>query len=178
MRPDAALRTELAADFAAVRTVVESAFDSVKHADLVDALRRPPMHVPELCVVAERDDVVVGYVMIGYATLVDGRASRQVASLSPLAVVPSAQRQGIGSALVREVTSRAERLGEPAVVLEGDPAYYMRFGFEPATAYGIELPLPSWAPPEAAQILWLAAHTDSLRGRVEYPPAFDIVAED
>jgi putative acetyltransferase len=78
---------------------------------------------------------------------------------------------------VGAVTARAAARGEPFVVLEGSPAFYGRLGFEPAAAYGLELPLPSWAPPEAAQVLRLRADAEIPRGRVVYPPAFDLVAE-
>ena len=62
-------------------------------------------------------------------------------------------------------------------MLEGSPAFYGRLGFEPAAAYGLILPLPSWAPPEAAQVLRLADDAPVPRGRVVYPPAFDTVSE-
>ena len=80
---------------------------------------------------------------------------------------------GIGAALVRSVTDLADRRGEPLVVLEGDPRYYSRFGFEPAATHGITLPLPDWAPTEAAQVLRLGHDDPRLRGTVVYPEAFD-----
>ena len=43
-------------------------------------------------------------------------------------------------------------------------------------AHGLTLPLPSWAPPEAAQVLRLDAVQPVPRGHVVYPPAFDVVA--
>ena len=54
--------------------------------------------------------------------------------------------------------------------------YYGRLGFEPAVKYGIEIHLPDWAPPEAAQVIRLTAFDPddpTLRGTVVYPPAFD-----
>jgi putative acetyltransferase len=62
-------------------------------------------------------------------------------------------------------------------VLEGSPVYYGRFGFEPSADYGIHLPLPDWAPPEAAQVLRLRNYDPSIRGHVVYPPAFDAATE-
>jgi putative acetyltransferase len=79
--------------------------------------------------------------------------------------------------LVRTVTARAGALGEPVVVLEGNPAFYGRLGFEPAAEYGLTMPLPSWAPPEAAHVLRLAGDDPPPRGQVVYPPAFDIVTD-
>ncbi|MEY2405696.1 MAG: putative acetyltransferase, partial [Acidimicrobiaceae bacterium] len=41
--------------------------------------------------------------------------------------------------------------------------------------HGIRIDLPSWASPEAAQVLRLRSYDPSIRGRVVYPPAFDEV---
>jgi hypothetical protein len=38
----------------------------------------------------------------------------------------------------------ADAMGEPVVVLLGDPALYSRFGFVPADGLGIEAPDPAW----------------------------------
>lgn len=170
--PAATVRVEGPGDGDAVAAVVEAAFRSPAHARLVDDLRASTAHVPELALVAERDGRVVGHVMITMATLVDGDRRRPIANLSPLAVAPGHQRAGVGAALVRAVVARARAEGQPAVVLEGDPRYYGRFGFEPAAPLGLRLPLPGWAPPEAAQVLRLPGWDPNLRGVVTYPAPF------
>ena len=113
--------------------------------------------------------------MTGLTTtwIVEDDVRRSLAMLSPLAVSPDHQGRGIGSDLVRRVVARADDLGHPAVILEGSPAFYGRLGFEPAAAHGIEIHLPDWAPPEAAQVHLLRAYDPALRGTVEYPPPFD-----
>jgi putative acetyltransferase len=75
------------------------------------------------------------------------------------------------------VTARADRAGEPLVVLEGNPRYYARFGFEHSVPHGIHIDLPSWAPATAAQVLRLSTYDPSIRGRVVYPPAFSDVID-
>ncbi len=92
--------------------------------------------------------------------------------LSPLAVLPVRQGAGIGGALVRAAVAAADRRDEPLVVLEGSPAYYRRFGFEPSYEHGIDLPLPDWAPREAGQVARLTRYDPTLTGTVVYPPAF------
>ena len=172
-----AIRAERPSDQPAIADVVAAAFESQAEARLVDAIRASAHFIPELSLVAEIDGQVVGHVMISHATLAgDGREHR-IAMLSPLAVAPAFQGRGVGSALVREATARADARGEPLVVLEGSPRYYGRLGFEHSVKYGIEIDLPSWAPPEAAQVLRLSGYHPSLRGRVIYPPAFDAIAE-
>jgi putative acetyltransferase len=172
------IRPERPEDARAIGEVVTAAFGSPVEARLVEAIRASTHFIPELSLVAERDGAgVVGHVMISHATLDDADAHHRIATLSPLAVAPDVQGQGIGSTLVREVTSRADALGEPLVVLEGSPAFYGRLGFEPASRHGIHIHLPSWAPPEAAQVRLLQHHTPILRGQVLYPPAFTLVTD-
>lgn len=172
------IRAERPEDAGGIAAVVEAAFGSPAEAQLVEAIRASPEYVPDLALVAELDGRIVGHVMVSGARLVaDDGTERPIVMLSPLAVEPERQRTGIGSALVHEVVRRADERGEPFVVLEGDPRYYGRLGFEPASAHGISLPIPSWAPPEAAQLLRLAADDPSLTGRVVYPAAFDPFVE-
>lgn len=167
------IRAEQPGDFAAIRTLVAAAFGSDEEADLVEAIRSSAQYIPELALVAEIDGEIVGHVMISGATLRSDQVDQPVVMLAPLAVAPSLQRRGIGSALVRAVCALAEQRGAAQVFLEGGPAYYSRLGFEPANEYDIAMPLPDWAPPEAAQILRFSSFDPTLRGRVVYPPHFD-----
>ena len=171
------IRAERPADEATIASIVEAAFGSSVEARLVSAIRASANFVPELSLVAELDRHVVGHVMVSLASLHDRDIRRPIPNLSPLAVEPSYQRRGIGSALVNAVTERADSRGEPLVVVEGSPAFYGALGFEPSVRYGIRLALPSWAPADAAQVLRLRPFDPSLRGRVVYPPAFDDVSE-
>lgn len=168
-------------DHDAIRRVVAAAFESDAEADLVERIRASREYEPAMDLVAELDDVgIVGHVMISRTLIrsVDGH-ERSIVMLSPLAVSPAAQRGGIGGDLVRAATAIADQRGEPLVVLEGDPAYYSRFGFVAAHDHGIVLPLPDWAPPAAAQVMLLRSYDptdDTLRGTVSYPTAFDGLA--
>lgn len=169
------VRPESTADHAAIRRLVAAAFGSDAEAELVDRIRASGGYVPEMALVAEIDVEIVGHVMISHALLRNAGGDRRIAMLSPLAVLPDRQHRGIGSALVRAAVGVAEERGEPLVVLEGSPAFYGRLGFEHARAYGIEIHLPDWAPPEAAQVVRLASFDPddaTLRGDVVYPAAF------
>jgi len=172
------IRVESPDDYAAVHEVVRDAFGQEAVAELVVAIRSSPNYVPELALVAERDDRIVGHTMLSYTALVDGDAQHRVLTLSPMSVAPDAQRQGVGSTLIRAVIEKADRRGEPLIVLEGSPLYYPRFGFRPSKELGIALPLPAGIPDEAGMALPLSSYDPSIRGRVEYPPAFDLVTDD
>ena len=175
--PDLVIRAERPDDYDAIAEVVESAFKSPVEARLVEAIRASTNYIPKLSLVAEFDGRVVGHVMISFTALRDGESERWITMLSPLAVAPDLHGQGIGSALVRESTALADASGEPLVILEGSPVYYGRFGFEHSLKHGIHITLPSWAPPEAAQVLRLRNYDPSIRGQVVYPPAFNDVTD-
>jgi putative acetyltransferase len=177
---DVAIRRETSDDHAAIDRVVERAFGSPAEARLVRAIRASDEYRAELSLVATVGGSVVGHVMISGCKLIDDdtRTEHAIVMLSPLAVDPDLQGRGVGGELVGAVTDLAGRHGEPLVVVEGDPRYYSRFGFGPAADHGILLPLPDWAPPEAAQVLRLTNDDLELRGRVVYPASFDVLADD
>ena len=50
-----------------------------------------------------------------------------------MAVAPHRQRVGHGTAVVQAALDASTELGERLVVVLGDPAFYRRFGFGPAT---------------------------------------------
>lgn len=167
------IRPEQPKDFPAIRDVVAAAFEHVAEANLVEAIRVSQEYIPELSLVATEDGEVVGHVMISWTLLRSAGTDSPVPQLAPLAVAPAHQRRGIGGELVRAVCAAADSMGLALVLLEGDPGYYGRFGFEPAYAHGIELPLPDWAPREAGQILRLAAYDPGTVGTLVYPAHFD-----
>ncbi|NNF64343.1 MAG: N-acetyltransferase [Acidimicrobiia bacterium] len=171
------IRLETPEDHADVRRVIAAAFDPEPVADLVEAIRASEQYEPELVFVALADGRIVGHVMISYATLETADGDHRVAMLSPLAVEPEFQRQGIGTKLVHCALDKARLMGDRMVVLEGDPSYYGRFGFEPSHLYGITLPLPSWATIDAGQVVWLSEPQRFDSATVVYPPAFESVSE-
>lgn len=171
-----AVRPFVPGDRLAVERVVSAAFHPGNEAELVERIRVSEAYVAEMDLVADADGEVVGHVMVSHASITDAAGDTSpIAMLSPLAVAPSHQGTGVGGALVRAVCAIAEDRAEPVIVLEGSPAYYSRFGFEPAANLGITMPLPDWAPTEAAQVLRLRSFDLDAHptGTVTYPPAFD-----
>jgi putative acetyltransferase len=103
---------------------------------------------------------------------VEGGSRNKILGLTPMSVRPDRQRIGVGTLLIRDALGRAEEAGEPAVMVEGVPAYYPRFGFERASALGFGSPHPK-IPDEAFMVKRLAGFTPELAGRIVYPPTFD-----
>jgi predicted N-acetyltransferase YhbS len=58
--------------------------------------------------------------------------------LGPIGVLPERQRRGIGGAMMHAALERAAALGFGAVLLIGHPTYYPRFGFAPASRFGLK----------------------------------------
>jgi putative acetyltransferase len=128
------IRPEDPSDVAAVRAVNEAAFDSPLEADIIEKVRAASG--PLLSLVAEVKGEIVGHILFTPVTLRENH-SVQLMGLGPMAVVPARQNQGIGSELVREGLAQCKHLGCSAVVVLGHPNYYSRFGFAPASGYGI-----------------------------------------
>jgi predicted N-acetyltransferase YhbS len=65
--------------------------------------------------------------------------------VGPVAVTPSLQGKGIGHQLMHAMLEAAAKIGEPVMVMIGDPEYYGRFGFSAEQTGGWSLPGP-WEP--------------------------------
>jgi putative acetyltransferase len=166
------VRPETPSDYEAIGELLRSAFGGADESRLVRSLRASDNYVPDLALVAEENGKVVGHIVFSYVTLKDDEEFR-VLALAPMAVTPGCQRRGIGGALVEAGLERADDRGEPLVVVVGHPTYYPRFGFEPARRYGIEPPSTDF-PDTAFMVRRLSRYSERHRGRVVYPPAFDI----
>jgi putative acetyltransferase len=165
---DVRIRDEEPGDVDRTFRVVESAFGRRLEADLVDALRRSAR--PQLSLVAERDGLVVGHVFFSPVTLESDRPAAAAAQLSPVAVLPDYQRQGVGTALIRAGLQRCAAIGWAAVFLVGNPAYYGRFGFALAAPFGFSYPGPH---DPFLQVLELRPGALSgATGRIRTHPAF------
>jgi putative acetyltransferase len=170
------IRRERAVDSAAIRQVHLAAFDrpelagaEAPEARLVDALREDGDAVPALSLVAEHDGEVVGHVVCSRARIGD----RPSLGLGPIGIRPDRQRAGIGTALMHAVIGGADALDEPTIVLLGDPAFYPRFGFEPAVDHGITPP-EDWSR-EHFMVRRLTAWSRAERGPFHYAAAFSRV---
>lgn len=151
------IRQEESPDFEHVRTVITAAFEASDYghsgeADLVERLRESGAATVSL--VATQDASVVGHVLLSEVTTDPGITESTGAGLAPLSVVPSAQRRGIGSALVRAAIEEARQRGFGFLVVLGDPAYYGRFGFRPALEWSMVHGFDG-IPQEPFQVLFL-----------------------
>ena len=162
------VREERKADHAAVALIHEGAFGRPNEARLVEALRR--VASPQISLVAEHDGSPLGHVFFSPVTVSGGRGARRAIALAPVGVLPERQNQGIGSQLIRAGLEACRALGEPLVFVLGHVAYYPRFGFEPASRYGISSEYGS-GPSFMVQALEPGA-LEGCTGLVRYHPEF------
>jgi putative acetyltransferase len=197
------VRAEASSDHGGVRRLNRLAFPGPVEAALVDAVRGSPGCV-SLVATAGRRVVghilftpvrVVGPAararavgpaapveVVGPAASARGAdpaaaarvAAARVAGLGPMAVLPDRQRRGIGSRLVRAGLDACRHLGYEAVVVVGHPAYYPRFGFSRAGAFGLRFESAE-VPDEAFMALELRPGALAGGGRVLYLPEFSKV---
>src|SRR5262245_1142182 len=128
------IRPEQPEDVTDIRRVNLSAFDETTEADLVDALREQAR--PIVSLVAEDDGAIVGHILFSPVTLWS-HPDLRIMGLAPMAVSPDRQRAGVGSALARAGITACRDLGCEALVVLGHAEYYPRFGFIPASRFGL-----------------------------------------
>lgn len=130
------IRPETPADIDAIRQVTLDAFaPRTAEAKLIDLLRERGELT--LSLVAEEDGAVLGHVAYSPMTVEGAPASFKALGLGPISVLPAHQRRGIGSALIRESLRQCAARDYDVVLLLGHLEYYPRFGFKPASDFGI-----------------------------------------
>lgn len=167
------IRREHHTDIAEVRQVHLRAFGDhgAKVAGLNDDLRTAAVEGIGLSLVAVQDAVVVGHVMFSHSLLDAAPRLVDVRTLSPIGVVPEYQRKGVGSALIRHGVDILATRHVPLVFLEGDPAYYSKLGFEPATECGFRKPSLR-IPDPAFQVMRLPSYEPWMTGTFVYRDTF------
>ncbi len=167
------IREEKPSDYQAVYSVVKEAFKDAEHSDgnehqLVVALRESESFISELSLVAELDGIIVGHIMFTKAKV----GESIVLALAPLSVLPAHQRQGVGSALVKEGHRIAIELGYEYVVVLGSDTYYPKLGYVVAEQYGIRPPFE--VPKEYFMAYQLQDNVSKVVGIMQYDAAFGV----
>lgn len=170
------IRKENENDYKLSELVVEKAFENAQHSDhkehlLVAKLRKSPVFVPELSLVAELDDKIIGHIMLTKLQIENKESKYDSLALAPVSVLPEYQGKGVGSQLIRESLTMAKEMGFKSVIVLGHDQYYPRFGFKRASLWGIKAPFE--VPDEAFMALELEARSlDGITGTVIYSKEF------
>lgn len=128
------IRVESQSDHPLIRVVHCAAFPTSAEADLVDRLRTNGNLLVSLA--AFDGSQLIGHVAFSPVTIAD--AAPVGAGLAPVGVLPSHQQRGHGARLIQAGVKACRDAGTDYIVVLGEPSYYMRFGFGPASQSGLE----------------------------------------
>ena len=165
-----AIRKEIPSDIPIIYKLYEFAFEQANEAELVNQIRTGKSFIPDLSLVNQDDNQITGHILFSIIKI----GEDDCLSLAPMAVLPSRQKQGIGSKLITRGLRIAKTMGFRSVIVVGDENYYPRFGFQKANKWGINFPFE--VPEEAFMALELKE--GALKGKcgkvVAYPVEFGI----
>ncbi|MBI5633617.1 MAG: N-acetyltransferase [Nitrospirae bacterium] len=166
MRPEIVIRGETSADVSAIAEVTAAAFSTLpisNHTEqfIIAALRAAKALAVSL--VAEMDGRVIGHIAFSPVTISDNTPNWY--GLGPVSVLPGHQRQGIGTALIKEGLSRLKDINAQGCCLVGHPDYYRKFGFKNLPGLVLE-----GVPPEVFFALSFDGHTP--QGTVAFHEGF------
>jgi putative acetyltransferase len=159
------IRESVQSDFETIESLYPEAFPDEDLLPVVRELLRTPKIV--LSLVAAIDSKPVAHVIFTDCEVAG--TNIKAALLAPLAVAPRFQRQGIGSAIVRNGLERLQQAGVQLTCVLGDPAYYSRLGFNKETLVEPPYRLPAeWE--SAWQSQYVGDSATTFAGRLSVPP--------
>lgn len=159
LAPVVTLGAETADEVVAREALLDRAMGPMRRRKASEAIRRGRLPSEGLALSARAEDgSLLGTVRLWDVAAGDGGTPSLL--LGPLAVEPTLNGAGIGSALMRRAIAEAQWRGHRSILLVGDPAYYERFGFSAVPAAGLAMPGPF----ERHRMLGLELAKDSLRG--------------
>lgn len=141
--PTVTFRNETPADYRAVETLVREAFWNVYRPGcsehfVLHRLRADPAFVPELDLIMEQGDRLIGQNMFMRAEIsLDGGGTLPIMTMGPICVAPDLQRHGYGKLLLDHSLEQAARFGCGALCFEGNIGFYGKSGFTYASNYGV-----------------------------------------
>jgi len=163
------IRPEIPENSDSIRYVNEQAFGSKEEVEIVEKLRNRA--VLTLSLVAVQDGEIVGHIAFSPVMIESASSDFEAITLAPMSVLPTYQRQGIGSQLVYAGLKECRKIGHDIIVVLCHPTYYPRFGFIPAKQKGITCEFE--APEEVFMILELREGALAGRGGlVKFQPEF------
>lgn len=168
------IRTERKEDYSRITEVIDLAFMQKQEGRLVEKLRKNPDFIPELSLVAEFENQIVGHILFFPIEIKSTNVQFPSLALAPMSVVPEYRRKGVGKRLVSEGLKRAKRMGFKSVIVLGHSEYYPKFGFVPASKWNIKAPFS--VPDNVFFAIELAeGGLKGVSGTVEYPEEFNDV---
>lgn len=105
---------------------------------LVHVMRSHVDFLPELDLVIEVDNQIIGNIMYTKAKLIDeSGAEKEILTFGPVCILPEYQRKGYGKKLLEYSFEQAVALGYDVIVIFGNPNNYVSRGFKSCKRYNI-----------------------------------------
>jgi predicted N-acetyltransferase YhbS len=147
------------------------AFQQENEGKLIEKIRKSENFVPELSIVAEVDNRIVGHILFSKIIII-GNSDYESLALAPMAVIPEFQRRGIGSELIKIGMEKAKELGFDSIIVIGHKEYYPKFGFQRASRWDIKCPFE--VPDDVFMAIELTEKAlEGKAGTVKYPDEFN-----
>ena len=137
------IRNEEETDYERVEEITRQAFwnlhipGCIEHY-LVHVMRSHKDFLPELDLVIEVDNQIIGNIMYTKAKLVDESGDeKEILTFGPVCIMPEYQRMGYGKMLMEHSFNKAVALGYDVIVIFGNPSNYAGRGFKSCKKYNI-----------------------------------------
>jgi len=137
------IRNEEEKDYELVEKITRQAFwnlyvpGCVEHY-LVHVMRSHEDFLPELDLVIEVNDQIIGNIMYTKAKLTDESGEvKEILTFGPVCIVPEYQRMGYGKMLMERSFELAAALGYDVIVIFGNPGNYVSRGFKSCKKYNV-----------------------------------------
>lgn len=137
------IRNEEETDYERVEEITRKAFWNLyipgcNEHYLVHVMRSHEDFLPELDLVIEVDNQIVGNIMYTKAKLVnESGEEKEILTFGPVCIMPEYQRMGYGKMLIEHSFEQAVALGYDVVVIFGNPSNYVSRGFKSCKKYNI-----------------------------------------
>lgn len=134
------IRKESPLDFDLITEVTSLAFKNHQKSQLIQALRKNDAFKEELSLVATENETVIGYLLLFPTHIINNYRRHTTLLLVSMAVLPDRQKQGAGTALIKEAIKQAQKIGLGSIVVSENSEYFFRFGFKKASRWNITMP--------------------------------------
>lgn len=180
------IKLETEADYLSAENVVREAFwnkyrpGCYEHF-VVHNLRKADCYLPQFSFILEDKKEIIGtiYYSKGRIKKSDGTILEAL-TFGPVAVLPKQQNKGNGKLLINHSLKAVAHSGYPFVLITGDPKYYKKFGFVPASNYGIFY--EGISPEDQAPFFMIKVFNENAMGNYqgEYsdPDCFNVTRKD
>ena len=137
------IRNEEETDYKRVEEITRKAFWNLyipgcyEHY-LVHMMRPHKDFLPELDLVIEVDNQIIGNIMYTKARLIDESGEeKDILTFGPVCILPEYQRKGYGKKLIEYSFEQAVALGYDTIVIFGNPNNYVSRGFKSCKKYNV-----------------------------------------